>query len=473
MVAFSKLRLQGFKSFVDATDFHIEPGVTGIVGPNGCGKSNIVEALKWVMGESRSKQLRGADMEEVIFNGSSDRPARNVAEVELVLSNKDADLPPQYAEHPLVSISRRIERGKGSDYRINKTRKTAGEVKLLFSDAGSGASSSAIVSQGRVAAIINAKPVDRRQILEEAAGIVGLSARRREAESRLRAAETNLERLDTVMNALQERLKTLESQAKQAEKYRRLSERMTRLNAQLHYLQWVAHTRSTERAKEALVKAERRVADAEAGAAKANAAAIELSTDLPDLQKKEAEAGAALQALLVGRDGLDRDLAEIERLLDVNTNQRRQLEQDQVREANLVSDAQSALDRLTQEESELQAAGEGADEAFARLEGALEAASGEVTRLDQAMADARAEMAQVGAEISARKTALDQATQRVEALQARRDRLLGQIGDIESRNGSRSDPGEARDRVAGLQAEHDSAAAALAAAETALAKAQD
>ena len=473
MVAFSKLRLQGFKSFVDATDFHIEPGVTGIVGPNGCGKSNIVEALKWVMGESRSKQLRGADMEEVIFNGSSDRPARNVAEVELVLSNKDGDLPPQYAEHPLVSISRRIERGKGSDYRINKTRKTAGEVKLLFSDAGSGASSSAIVSQGRVAAIINAKPVDRRQILEEAAGIVGLSARRREAESRLRAAETNLERLDTVMNALQERLKTLESQAKQAEKYRRLSERMTRLNAQLHYLQWVAQTRSTERAKEALVKAERRVADAEAGAARANAAAIELSTDLPDLQKKEAEAGAALQALLVGRDGLDRDLAEIERLLDVNTNQRRQLEQDQVREANLVSDAQSALNRLVQEEGELQAAGEGAEAAFAKLESAVEAASAEVTRLDQAMADARAEMAQVGAEISARKTALDQATQRVDALQARRDRLLGQIGDIEGRNGSGADPEEARNRVAGLQAEHDSVAAGLAAAEVALAQAQD
>ena len=473
MVAFSKLRLQGFKSFVDATDFHIEPGVTGVVGPNGCGKSNIVEALKWVMGESRSKQLRGADMEEVIFNGSSDRPARNVAEVELVLSNNDGDLPPQYAEHPLVSISRRIERGKGSDYRINKTRKTAGEVKLLFSDAGSGASSSAIVSQGRVAAIINAKPVDRRQILEEAAGIVGLSARRREAESRLRAAETNLERLDTVMNALQERLKTLESQAKQAEKYRRLSERMTRLNAQLHYLQWVAQTRSTERAKEALVKAERRVADAEAGAAKANAAAIELSTDLPDLQKKEAEAGAALQALLVGRDGLDRDLAEIERLLDVNTNQRRQLEQDQVREANLVSDAQSALDRLTQEEGELQTAGEGADEAFARLEGAVEAASAEVTRLDQAMADARAEMAQVGAEISARKTALDQATQRVEALKTRRDRLLGQISDIEGRSGGGTDSSEARDRVAGLQSEHDRAAEALAEAEAALAQAQD
>lgn len=473
MVAFSKLRLQGFKSFVDATDFHIEPGVTGVVGPNGCGKSNIVEALKWVMGESRSKQLRGADMEEVIFNGSSDRPARNVAEVELVLSNNDGDLPPQYAEHPLVSISRRIERGKGSDYRINKTRKTAGEVKLLFSDAGSGASSSAIVSQGRVAAIINAKPVDRRQILEEAAGIVGLSARRREAESRLRAAETNLERLDTVMNALQERLKTLESQAKQAEKYRRLSERMTRLNAQLHYLQWVAQTRSTERAKEALVKAERRVADAEAGAAKANAAAIELSTDLPDLQKKEAEAGAALQALLVGRDGLDRDLAEIERLLDVNTNQRRQLEQDQVREANLVSDAQSALDRLTQEEGELQAAGEGADEAFARLEGAVEAASAEVTRLDQAMADARAEMAQVGAEISARKTALDQATQRVEALKTRRDRLLGQISDIEGRSGGGTDSSEARDRVAGLQSEHDRAAETLTESEAALAQAQD
>lgn len=473
MVAFTKLRLQGFKSFVDATDFHIEPGVTGIVGPNGCGKSNIVEALKWVMGESRSKQLRGADMEEVIFNGSSDRPGRNVAEVELVLSNSHGDLPPQYAEHPLVSISRRIERGKGSDYRINKARKTAGEVKLLFSDAGSGASSSAIVSQGRVAAIINAKPVDRRQVLEEAAGIVGLSARRREAESRLRAAETNLERLDTVMNALQERLKTLESQAKQAEKYRRLSERMTRLNAQLHYLQWVAQSRSTERAKEALAKAQRHVADAEAASAKANTAAIDLSTDLPDLQKKEAEAGAAQQALLVARDGLDRDLAEIERLLDVNANQRQQLEQDQVREANLVTDAQSALDRLTQEEAKLQTAGEGADDTFAQLENAVETAAGEVAQLDQAMADARAEMAQVGSEISTRKTALDQASQRVLALQTRRDRLLGQIGDLKGHGPVLNSSDEARARVDALQNEHEQATSALTAAEIALSQAQE
>ena len=473
MVAFTKLRIQGFKSFVDATEFHIEPGVTGVVGPNGCGKSNIVEALKWVMGESRSKQLRGADMEEVIFNGSSDRPARNVAEVELVMSNADGSLPPQYAEHPTVGVSRRIERGKGSDYRINKSRKTAGEVKLLFSDAGSGASSSAIVSQGRVAAIINAKPVERRQILEEAAGIVGLAARRREAENRLRAAESNLERLETVMNALQERLKTLEGQAKQAEKYRRLTDKMTRLNAQLHYLQWVAQTRTVERAKETLVKAEKRVADAEAQAARANQASINLSTDLPDLQKQEAEAGAKLQAFLVAKDGLERDKADIDRALQNNTNQRKQLEHDQVREANLVTDAQSALERLSAEESELSKSSEGEAQALEALETAVETANAAVSALEQDMANARADVARVGSEITARTTTLNQAKQRLEALSTRRERLEGQIADIEARETGAAEHAEARARAGELQAEHDAAATALTEAEAAMTAARE
>ncbi|MGB1161532.1 MAG: chromosome segregation protein SMC [Alphaproteobacteria bacterium] len=473
MVAFTKLRIQGFKSFVDATEFHIEPGVTGVVGPNGCGKSNIVEALKWVMGESRSKQLRGADMEEVIFNGSSDRPARNVAEVELVMSNADGSLPPQYAEHPTVGVSRRIERGKGSDYRINKSRKTAGEVKLLFSDAGSGASSSAIVSQGRVAAIINAKPVERRQILEEAAGIVGLAARRREAENRLRAAESNLERLETVMNALQERLKTLEGQAKQAEKYRRLTDKMTRLNAQLHYLQWVAQTRTVERAKETLVKAEKSVADAEAQAARANQASINLSTDLPDLQKQEAEAGAKLQAFLVAKDGLERDKADIDRALQNNSNQRKQLEHDQVREANLVTDAQSALERLAAEEADLVKSSEGEAQALQALETAVETANAAVSALEQDMANARADVARVGSEITARTTTLNQAKQRLEALSARRERLEGQIADIEARETGAAEHAEARSRATELQAEHDAAATALTAAETAMTAARE
>ena len=473
MVAFTKLRLQGFKSFVDATDFHIEPGVSGIVGPNGCGKSNIVEALKWVMGESRSKQLRGADMEEVIFNGTSDRPARNVAEVELTLSNKDGDLPPQFAEHPTVGISRRIERGKGSDYRINKARKTAGEVKLLFSDAGSGASSSAIVSQGRVAAIINAKPVERRQVLEEAAGIVGLAARRREAENRLRAAETNLERLETVMNALQERLKTLEGQAKQAEKYRRLTEKMQRLNAQLHYLQWVTQTRTTERAKEAFVKAENAVAAAEAASAKANQAAITLSTDLPDLQKKEAEAGAKLQALMVSREGLDRDLHDVERALQTNAAQRQQLEQDKVREANLVSDAQAALEKLAAEEQNLLAAAEGEDARLNDLNDAVDGAQKAAAGLEGELADARAEVARVDAETAARKQALEQAAQRAAALTARQERLTRQIADIQERNQVSGDRNGTRAQVEALQAEHDALADALQQAEAALTAARE
>ena len=196
---FTKLRLVGFKSFVDPTELLIEPGITGIVGPNGCGKSNLVEAMKWVMGETSARQMRGGGMDDVIFSGTSGRPARNVAEVALELDNTDGTAPSQFNEFPELEIVRKIEREKGSTFKINSREVRARDVHLLFADQASGARSTALVGQGHIGEIISAKPTDRRKLLEEAAGITGLHSRRHEAELRLNGAETNLTRLDDIL----------------------------------------------------------------------------------------------------------------------------------------------------------------------------------------------------------------------------------------------------------------------------------
>ncbi|MCH7935644.1 MAG: AAA family ATPase, partial [Proteobacteria bacterium] len=224
MLRFNKLRLSGFKSFVEGTELRIELGLTGIVGPNGCGKSNLVEGLRWVMGESSAKQMRGGEMDDVIFGGTRDRPARNIAEVVLSLDNSARVAPAQFNEFDELEVSRRIEREKGSTYRVNGREVRAREVQLLFADSATGARSTAIVSQGRIGAVIAAKPVERRLLLEEAAGITGLHSRRHEAELRLRGAETNLERLDDILVTLDAQLANLKKQVRQATRYRNLSD---------------------------------------------------------------------------------------------------------------------------------------------------------------------------------------------------------------------------------------------------------
>src|SRR5208282_4734461 len=234
-----RLRLVGFKSFVELTELAIEPGLTGIVGPNGCGKSNLVEALRWVMGETSAKRLRGGEMDDVIFAGSAGRPARNIAEVVLAIDNSARDAPFAFNDREEIEIVRRIERGVGSLWQINGREARARDVQLLFADAGSGGPSGAVVSQGRVGALIEAKPAERRFLLDEAAGTAGLHARRHETELKLAAAEDNLGRLDDVVASLAARLGALQKQARQAQRYRRLSEQIRRHEALLFYARWL------------------------------------------------------------------------------------------------------------------------------------------------------------------------------------------------------------------------------------------
>src|SRR5438128_8394558 len=240
MMQIDRLRLVGFKSFVDATELTVGPGLTGIVGPNGCGKSNLVEALRWVMGESSARRLRGGEMDDVIFAGSAERPARNLAEVALTLDNSARDAPLLFNDHQEIEVVRRIERGGGSTYRANGREVRARDVQLLFADAASGAHSGAMVSQGRITALIEAKPAERRLLLEEAAGTAGLHARRRETELKLDAAEENLERLDDVIATIETQFEGLRKQARHAQRYRRLAEQIRRTEALLFYARWLA-----------------------------------------------------------------------------------------------------------------------------------------------------------------------------------------------------------------------------------------
>src|SRR3954453_21403634 len=239
---FTRLRLLGFKSFVEPTDFLIEPGLTGVVGPNGCGKSNLVEALRWVMGEASHKSMRAASMDDVIFSGNTSRPARNNAEVAISIDNSQRAAPAAFNDADMIEIARRIERESGSNYRINGRDVRARDVQILFADASTGARSPALVHQGRIGEIIQAKPEQRRRVLEEAAGISGLHARRHEAELRLTAAETNLTRLEDVIGQLANQIDALKRQSRQALRYRALSQQIRKAEAALYHLRHVNAT---------------------------------------------------------------------------------------------------------------------------------------------------------------------------------------------------------------------------------------
>ncbi|MEP5360084.1 MAG: chromosome segregation SMC family protein, partial [Nitratireductor sp.] len=252
---FSRLRVLGFKSFVEPSEFVIESGLTGVVGPNGCGKSNLVEALRWVMGENSYKNMRASGMDDVIFSGSGTRPARNTAEVTLFLDNSDRTAPAAYNDTDELQVSRRIEREAGSVYRINGKEARAKDVQLLFADQSTGARSPSMVGQGRIGELIQAKPQARRALLEEAAGISGLHSRRHEAELRLRAAEQNLERLDDVVGELESQIESLKRQARQAARFKSVSADIRQAEAILLHLRWSQAKQQAGEAQSALAAA--------------------------------------------------------------------------------------------------------------------------------------------------------------------------------------------------------------------------
>ncbi len=353
---FTNLRMTGFKSFVEPTDFEIHDGLTGIVGPNGCGKSNVLEALRWVMGATSAKALRGEGMESVIFSGTTMRPQRNWAEVTLTLENKDRSAPAEYNEMETIEITRRIlrkEDGTQSIYKINNKDVRAKDVQLFFADASSGANSPALVRQGQVAELINAKPQNRRRLLEEAAGITGLHSRRHEAELRLRAAETNLSRLDDVMGELDSQKGALARQARQATRYRNISGDIRRAEAMFSFLRWTEAVTSAEETTTELSGVSGFIEETALASTQAGNAREEAHSKLDPLRMKEAEAGAALHRLTVARENLDDEARRAEAELARLSSEIERIEADLDREKTLLADAQEAITALNSEEEGL------------------------------------------------------------------------------------------------------------------------
>ncbi|MDG1210341.1 MAG: chromosome segregation protein SMC [Paracoccaceae bacterium] len=365
---FNRLRLQGFKSFVDPTELVIAPGLTGVVGPNGCGKSNLLEALRWVMGETSAKSMRGSGMEDVIFAGASTRPARNFAEVSLGIDNTQRLAPAAFNKDDNLEIIRRITRDAGSAFKANGDDVRARDVRMLFADAATGAHSPALVRQGQISELINAKPKARRAILEDAAGIGGLYQRRHEAELKLNGAENNLARVTDVIEQLDSRLGQLARQARQAERYRQIADALRKAEATFLFIRWKGADEERLASETALTEGVAAAAAAERGAAAAVQARLETEGLVPPLRDEEMTAAAILQRLTVERDTLaEREAAAI-RALETLAARIEQLEADLERESQLGGDAAREIERLFAEEEELVAARDGHDNAQAEAD---------------------------------------------------------------------------------------------------------
>jgi chromosome segregation protein len=469
-VHFQRLRLSGFKSFVDPTEFRIEPGVTGIVGPNGCGKSNLLESLRWVMGANSAKAMRAGGMDDVIFAGSGNRPSRNHAEVSLTIDNADHRAPAAFNDHPVLEVVRRIDRGAGSTYRINGREVRARDVQLLFADASTGSNSPALVRQGQISELIAAKPQNRRMILEEAAGVSGLHSRRHEAELRLRAAEANLTRLEDVARELETMLGRLKREARQAERYKRLSAEIRVLQGAVLYARWAEAREAAERLGAEARAAVRAVEQTAVAAANANTRAAQAEEAIKPLREAETIAAAILHKLAIDKDRLDREheahAAELERL----AGDLARIDADRARESHIVEDAEAALKRLVEDIAVLEAAIAGAPERVPELEAA--AAAAEVAR---AAADAQVEA--LAARAAAEEAHRRAAAHRVEEAQsrvARTRRALDQAKGERAALGELDNPQAAQAKADLEKADATLAAAraAFEAAEEARAKAQ-
>ncbi len=456
---FKTLRLTGFKSFVEPTEVSIEAGLTGIVGPNGCGKSNLVEALQWVMGENSYKKMRGSGMEDVIFSGSAARPARNAAEVSLTLDNSQRKAPSAFNDADALDVARRIERDMGSSYSINGRDVRARDVQLLFADAAIGAHSAAIVSQGRVGSIIAAKPETRRAILEDAAGIHGLFGRRQEAETRLKAAEQNLERLEDVLAEIERQAESLRRQARQAVRYRTLS-------AEIRKAEATALVARHRLAAETLEEAGREFAEAtnaanelggeQAAAAKAEA---EASAAIPDLREAAASADAAVQRLRIEAERLERERRTAEDQIESLQHRIGQIETDLERERALLTDSTQTLQRLAKDRAGLEQEAATHTEKRGHAASALEDSQQALGESEKLLADASTALA----DLKARR---QQAERTIASLGDRDARLRSELTDVENELATLS-AGETDDDVAAAQTKLREVEQDLAAAEKA------
>lgn len=453
MMQFRRLKLSGFKSFVEPAELRIEPGLTGVVGPNGCGKSNLLEAIRWVMGESSPKSMRGGGMEDVIFAGTATRPARAFAEVMLT-----AETDPSGPFGGELEVVRRIERGAGSAYRVNGKDVRAKDVALVFADAATGAHSPALVSQGRIAAVIAAKPAERRMMLEEAAGIAGLHVRRRDAEQKLRATEANLGRLVDLLSGLESQIATLRRQARAAERYRAVSEKIRLAEARLVFARWRDAAAAAEAARKQAVAAEDAVKaaallanQAQAAQHKSAATLAEARDDLFDRRQDAAAHGQRMASLTAQLEAAEQRLRDIDRQLS-------RIEEDRASADRLTEDAAAAMARLEQDLAAAETALAGDEARRPTLAAAVDDADRAARAAEVALAQRVAEQAGIDAEWRVAEAAVSAARQRLARLDADATRLAQQAEAL-----SREADPEAQ--IAEAEAKRAEAAATLADAE--------
>ncbi len=350
---FKKLDITGFKSFSEKTTFLIEDGLTGIVGPNGCGKSNIVESLRWCMGENSAKSMRGTGMEDVIFSGTSNRPSKNISEVKLLLDNQNKDGPAQYKEFDEVTIRRKIERDKGSKYYINEKEVRARDVQTLFADLSTGAHSPSLISQGKIGQLVTSKPIERKSILEEAAGISGIHARRQEAETRLNAAENNLKRADELKKQQQKQLDNLKKQAEEATRYKEISKEIKKADAGIYYLKIREIEKEKKKIVEKLSELEDEISAINIDLNHNNTLLEEENKKLSPLRDKKMESAAHLQKLNLDMAGLDEEEARVKSLQEKLEKSIKTVESDLEREKSISLDADLNEKRISKEKQEL------------------------------------------------------------------------------------------------------------------------
>ncbi|MEO1040057.1 MAG: chromosome segregation protein SMC [Pseudomonadota bacterium] len=462
---FTQLRLAGFKSFVEPAELRIDAGLTGVIGPNGCGKSNLLEALRWVMGATSAKSLRGGGMEDVIFAGTDSRPSRDHAEVTLWVDNTERTAPARFNDADLLQVVRRIARGKGSDYKINGEDVRAKDVQLLFADAGTGANSPALVRQGQISELINAKPENRRRVLEEAAGVAGLRARRREAQLKLNAAEANLDRLAEIVDELDSRYQGLQRQARQASRYRKLSGQIREFEALVWLRRWRDAHESVASAEAEHGEIEAVAAEAIRIAASAASAAEAASSTIQPLREAEAEAAAALRLIERERDGLERDLetarSEITRL------EARLVEIDAgaEREAHLADEAAQALERVHQSLERVREDGKDDQGAQERAEAALAHADEQRAAAEKRLDLRAAESANHRAALEAARRTEEQTRARLQRAEAEHARAAKTMAECEA-----AAPPDLHSSQAEADAARQAAETARAAVETARAQ---
>ncbi len=457
----TKLRLLGFKSFVEPTELVIEKGLTGVVGPNGCGKSNLLEALRWVMGETSHKSMRAASMDDVIFSGTTTRPGRNLAEVTMFVDNSARTAPAEFNDHDVLEITRRIEREMGSAYRVNSKETRARDIKILFEDAATGARSPALVRQGQIAEIVNSKPEQRRRILEDAAGVAGLHSRRHDAELRLRAADANLARVSDVLGQLNTQLEALKRQARQARRYKEISADIRKSEAMLHHLAWVdgkAHVDAEEAALRSTLETVAAATLIESELSRAELAAAEV---LPALREAEAAKAAALHRIKVEQENFAREAqraAERQRELQLRCEQ---MQRDTAREETLAKDATDSHVRLVREKVVLERTEHTAHDLDIRARSRFDIAEAAVKNIDQRLAGLQA----AAAEARARRKSLEtQHADRRDALSKIERQLAnldGQVSEIIARAPDATKLAEVADTAEHLAVELETHEAAI------------